>query len=185
MQLLFVLFLTKNIIILLFNSVFVRFLDINFLFFIIEWSAHPVISAFGINSGSSCLDQKNSHRQMTDSAEIWSPTWEGQISSEQLGDIGTKGYNHSSFFVFLWCFSYLELVSLWAIVWFWHWIFCFFVPFFPTHLHGFYHWKIFWKKYKNRHTHLFFLHLPLLIFCKAIRQEPAISIDQKLVQRLL
>ena len=46
------------------KSMFVRSLEFNFLilffFFIIEWSASPVISAFGVNTESN-------------SAEIWSP----------------------------------------------------------------------------------------------------------------
>ena len=55
----FFFFFTKKIIISLFNPVFLRSLDFNFLFlffFIIEWSAGPVISAFGVNTESSRLN---------------------------------------------------------------------------------------------------------------------------------
>ena len=54
----FIIFLTKDIIILLFNSVYIILWTSTFYFFNIKWSACLVISAFGINRGFSCLDLK-------------------------------------------------------------------------------------------------------------------------------
>ena len=76
----FFFFQAKNIIISLFNPVFVRSLDFNS-FFIIEWSAGPVISAFGVNIVSGCSDLKFTK---------WADSWFGWDLISQLGKSNVK-----------------------------------------------------------------------------------------------